>query len=632
VAHYEFEDNADDSSPNHLDGRLIGSAAIVTDADRGRVLGLDGTDGYVDCGRDSAFDITNAITVGAWVKITRIRMPYATIIAKGDSAWRLSAFQEQRKFHFAVTGAPFYHSADGGTTVPTNKWHHVCGTFDGSVIRLYVDGALDAIKSYNGKIGSNSFDVYIGENAEASGRPWDGSIDDLRIYNHALSDSEVADLAAAEQEEADPLWGRLANAGFAGDNIKATLFFPGQAKDGTSPYECSPGSNLSLYTVHPGDERHLKWAEASANRTFVIDQMVDVGLNVIAMSSWGEDFLPCSTAWTPWAPMQCSPQAHDELFAAAVGKHALIVPFIESRADWSFRNEFPKWGDEVAPGTVSQIVNFIQRYLQNSSHTEWADKWAQVYNRSGEPRYAVALIHASSEPLSAHDHAAFAAGFDTLAQEVFDKTHVKVGFLIDALPPDTYAPGKFRPSWQATGPFLKNQQSILGIMCFIPEIWIGSSDDAEVIAWKQDFSSGWASTGIPFLMDVSPGYDAHIVFPSSVRYGLSLDWMKALMQMVDECGDDGLVYNSWNGYTEGMAAMDLVEYGDVFYRWLGRMTCMYPERTCRDLYRCGKPLKGDVNKDCTVDLFDLAQLADNWLEQMQTRPTVTPINPPPVLR
>jgi len=178
--------------------------------------------------------------------------------------------------------------------------------------------------------------------------------------------------------------------------------------------------------------------------------MVAAGLNVVATSVWGESFLPCTTGWAPWAPMQCAPQAHDELFAATVGKHVLIVPFIESRANWSFRDEFPTFGGQVAPGTVSQIAHLIERYVQNRSHPEWANKWARVYDQSGEARYAVALIHASSNRLSAYDHAGYAAGFDRVAQAVFDRTAVNVGFFIDALPPNTFAPGAFRPSWQST--------------------------------------------------------------------------------------------------------------------------------------------------------------------------------------
>ena len=365
-------------------------------------------------------------------------------------------------------------------------------------------------------------------------------------------------------------WGRLANPGFWDARIKTTLFFPGQARDGSSRYGCSPVPNMGLYTVHPVDARHLAWSESVANRDFALDQMVEAGLNVVSMSSWGEGFLPCGVGWSQIAPMQTSPGSHDELFAAAVDKPLLIVPFIESRNDWAFRDEFPHWTDgRVAPGTVSQINNLIDRYLKNAAHPEWADQWAQVYDRNGEPRYAVTIIHASSNRLGTNGHTDFAAGFDLVAAEVWKATGIKIGFFIDPLPPSSNAPGVFKPNPEKTGPALLEIDSILGIQSFIPEIWVsGSPDDAQLMTWKRDFSQRWSSTGVPFLMDISPGYDASIVFPGSITYGFTQEWRDALAGLVVDFGQDGLVFNSWNGYTEGMVAVPTHEYGDTFYRWL----------------------------------------------------------------
>ena len=152
---------------------------------------------------------------------------------------------------------------------------------------------------------------------------------------------------------------------------------------------------------------------------------------------------------------------------------------------------------------------------------------------------------------------------------VYQETGIKVGFLIDALPPNSNAPGTFKPSPDKTGPQLYKTDAILGIQAFIPEIWVsGSPSDAVLIRWKKNYSRQWSETGIPFLMDISPGYDASIVFPGSIQYGLSTNWQNALTSLVTSYGDDGLAFNSWNGYTEGMAAVPTLEYGDQYYLWL----------------------------------------------------------------
>jgi hypothetical protein len=368
-----------------------------------------------------------------------------------------------------------------------------------------------------------------------------------------------------------PMWGRLANPEFPNTRIKTTLFFSGQARDGSDRYGCPIGNELGNYTAHPVDERHLNWTVNPANQHFALDRMSEAGINVVTMSSWGERFLPCTSGWAGFAPMQTSPISHDELFSASVGKRLLIMPLIESRGDWAFCDEFPRWTDgRIAPGTVSQICELVQSYLKDTMHPEWADRWARVYDRHGVARHAIVIIHASSNRLGSNDHAAFAEGFDLIAEAVFQATGMSVGFLLDALPPNTNAPGSFKPDAPKTGPFLYNTDSILGIQCFIPEVWTGSGNESFLLSWKRNFCREWLDTGIPFLMDVSPGYDAHIVFRNPApSHGWNQTWRDNLSQLVAEFGRNGMVFNSWNGYTEKMVAVPIRgEDGDVVYQWL----------------------------------------------------------------
>ena len=390
-------------------------------------------------------------------------------------------------------------------------------------------------------------------------------------------------------------WGRLANPGFENHRMKATLFFAGQARDGTTRYpDCDPGNDAhkfvppnerekyaacmvdaehkDLNRVHPIDLAHWKWSESTANRDVALNLMVQAGINVINMSSWGEDFLTCS--WTTGAaPMQTDTRAHDQLFDAAGNKPLFIAPYIETRGGdfpWSFRGEFPYFG----AGTISQVINLINRYLKNPAKPEWASKWARVYDRNGEQRHAVVLIHAASDQLgfapqgSFVDHIAFADGFDFIADQVFHQTGVKVGFFIDALPPGTHAPGFFRPDPVMTGPFLYTTRSMLGIQCFIPELWSGFTETTSVTSWKRWFSQSWFQTGIPFIMDVSPGYDASCVFEPDSRYGMTTEWLNQLTLMNQDFGQAGLVFNAWNGYGESLVAVPTHEYGSMFYDWL----------------------------------------------------------------
>jgi serine/threonine protein kinase len=200
VAWWKFDEakngNSIDSSGNELHSKLIGDAKIISDLERGNVLSLDGNSDYVDCGNNTAFDITEQITVTAWIKINAINKNWQAIITKGDSAWRLSSVQNEPRIHFAVTNGPPGCYVNGNALIPTNEWHHVCGTYDGTKIRLYTDGIEDSASPvvYTGGITTNNYPVYIGENAEGTSRCWNGLIDDVRIYNYALNETEVKNL------------------------------------------------------------------------------------------------------------------------------------------------------------------------------------------------------------------------------------------------------------------------------------------------------------------------------------------------------------------------------------------------------------------------------------------------------
>jgi len=77
------------------------------------------------------------------------------------------------------------------TSVVDNKWHLLVGKYDGSTVSVYVDGKFENSSNFNHGIGSNNSELIIGNDPDCPNRFFNGIIDDIRIYNRALSEEEI---------------------------------------------------------------------------------------------------------------------------------------------------------------------------------------------------------------------------------------------------------------------------------------------------------------------------------------------------------------------------------------------------------------------------------------------------------
>lgn len=201
VGHWALNDTsgttAVDTSDNHNDGTYTGGFTLNSPGPypgAGSVAAsFDGSTGYVAVPSESDYDLTGAISIAVWIKVDAFDATWQAIICKGDSAWRLSRNANTNTLHFALTGVnPL--SLNGNVDVNDGQWHHVVCTYDGSTKRLYVDGQLDVSASVTGSIATNDYAVLIGANGQAGNREWSGSLFDVRVYDYALTQQEVAEL------------------------------------------------------------------------------------------------------------------------------------------------------------------------------------------------------------------------------------------------------------------------------------------------------------------------------------------------------------------------------------------------------------------------------------------------------
>ena len=174
----------------------------------GPALNFDGIDDYVDVG---TLDVTGtAITLTAWFRADNLSncssrdcrlISKATGTSSKDHYFMLSTARRG-----STTRLRFRLKADGVTTkliassgdVVENQWIHVAAVYDGATMQLYMDGIDVGSAAKTGAITSNSTTpVWIGANPpNATDKPWSGQIDDVRIYNRALTLQEVMKLVS----------------------------------------------------------------------------------------------------------------------------------------------------------------------------------------------------------------------------------------------------------------------------------------------------------------------------------------------------------------------------------------------------------------------------------------------------
>lgn len=155
-------------------------------------------------GSQVGLDITGNISFGAWVK-PESGGAARTFIGKSTNTGNLRSYQIQRTATDAFAaflsgngGTGVSATATGATIANNGVWYHVVGVYDGTDIRLYVDGSLDSNgasnpASYSGGIFNSSSDFQLGARGD-SGQFWDGLVDEAFVFDRALSSTEVNDI------------------------------------------------------------------------------------------------------------------------------------------------------------------------------------------------------------------------------------------------------------------------------------------------------------------------------------------------------------------------------------------------------------------------------------------------------
>jgi len=198
IAYYPFNGNANDETGNGPNGTVHG-ALVTTDrfGNPNSAYSFDGVDDYIDIGAPTTIDLETSYSVSAWIETDTISSTYGIIVAYRDRIDPSVVFQLDR----AGTDVRFVvRDSSGNIATATyfdaltpDNWYYVAGVRRGDSVHIYLNGV-------EGTPSSNTFGEIIANDLKIGAidccrlgihHCFNGSIDNVAIYNRSLSDTEI---------------------------------------------------------------------------------------------------------------------------------------------------------------------------------------------------------------------------------------------------------------------------------------------------------------------------------------------------------------------------------------------------------------------------------------------------------
>jgi hypothetical protein len=194
VAAYGFDEGSGttvtDASGNGNTGTLT-NATWATSGKYGKALQFNGTSALVTIPDAASLHLSTGMTLEAWVNPSTVNANWRDVIYKGDDNFYLSATSTNASRPDAgMIAGGTYGDAFGTSALPTNTWSYLTETYDGSTLRLYINGTQVASTAHTGAITTSTHPLQIGGDS-IYGQYFNGLIDEVRVYNTALTPTQI---------------------------------------------------------------------------------------------------------------------------------------------------------------------------------------------------------------------------------------------------------------------------------------------------------------------------------------------------------------------------------------------------------------------------------------------------------
>jgi acyl-CoA thioesterase-1 len=157
-----------------------------------------GNNGQVIIPNSSSLMPLNALTLEAWIYPTKFQTYYfnGSIISKEQSSGTIGSGYALNvggdgQGRFLIGNGNWMEATAPAKSISLNQWSHIAGVYDGSSIKFYVNGVLKATTNNVGTLLASTSSLYIGGSSAFFGRDFIGGIDEVSIWNSALTETEI---------------------------------------------------------------------------------------------------------------------------------------------------------------------------------------------------------------------------------------------------------------------------------------------------------------------------------------------------------------------------------------------------------------------------------------------------------
>ena len=203
VAWYKFNGNAADSSGYGNHG-TVSNATLTTDrfGNTNSAYNFNGTSSYILAPASASLQPKNSISIGVWINAESNGNQWTPILSKRNNytSYPYDSYSFSRhptnnsgRWNIGLNGPTNIVGVYATQAPNLNNWQFLLATYDGQIVKLYVDGIFAASSAFSDSLIYSNLGLYIGNNS-LGGQFFKGKIDDITIHNRALNDNEIANL------------------------------------------------------------------------------------------------------------------------------------------------------------------------------------------------------------------------------------------------------------------------------------------------------------------------------------------------------------------------------------------------------------------------------------------------------